>query len=83
VFPNPVRPGYAGQVGITGLPQDAIVKITDISGALVFQTKAAGGMVAWDLKDLKGRRVRSGVYLAFSASPDGRQSCLSKIAVVN
>jgi hypothetical protein len=40
-------------------------------------------MVAWDLKDLKGRRVRSGVYLAFSASPDGRQSCLSKIAVVN
>jgi hypothetical protein len=83
VFPNPVRPGYAGQVGITGLPQDAIVKITDISGALVFQTKAAGGMVAWDLKDLKGRRVRSGVYLAFSASPDGRQSCLTKIAVVN
>jgi hypothetical protein len=78
-----VRPGFAGQVGISGLPQQAIVKITDITGTLVYQTKAAGGMVAWDLKDLKGRRVKSGVYLAFSASPDGRQSCLAKIAVVN
>jgi ligand-binding sensor domain-containing protein len=83
VFPNPVRPGFAGQVGLSGLPQNAIVKITDITGTLVFQTTAAGGMVAWDLKDLKGRRVRTGVYLAFSASPDGRQSCISKIAVVN
>jgi ligand-binding sensor domain-containing protein len=83
VFPNPVRPGYAGQVGLSGLPQNAIVKITDITGGLVFQTKAAGGMATWDLKDLQGRRVRSGVYLAFSASPDGRQSCLSKIAVIN
>jgi hypothetical protein len=83
VFPNPVRPGFTGQVGLSGLPQDALVKITDITGALVFETKAMGGMVAWDLKDLKGRRVKSGVYLAFSASPDGRQSCLSKIAVIN
>lgn len=83
VFPNPVPPGYAGQVGLSALPQQAFVKITDITGTLVFQAQAAGGMVTWDLKDLKGRRVRSGVYLAFSASPDGRQSCISKIAVIN
>ncbi|MGV3502119.1 MAG: hypothetical protein ACO1O1_00315 [Adhaeribacter sp.] len=83
VFPNPVRPGYTGLVGLSGLPNQATVKITDVTGTLVYQAQAAGGMVAWDLKDLRGRRVRSGVYLAFSASPDGRQTCLSKIAVIN
>jgi ligand-binding sensor domain-containing protein len=83
VFPNPVRPGFSGLVGISGLPRDAVVKITDSSGTLVYQAIAAGGMVAWDLKDGNGNRVKTGVYLAFSASPDGRQSCLSKIAVVN
>ncbi|MGV3640288.1 MAG: two-component regulator propeller domain-containing protein, partial [Adhaeribacter sp.] len=76
VFPNPVRPGYTGQVGLSGLPNQATVRITDITGTLVYQTRAAGGMVSWDLKDQQGRRVRSGVYLAFSASPDGRQACL-------
>lgn len=83
VFPNPVRPGYAGPVGLSGLPQDAVVKITDSSGTLVFQGKANGGTITWDLKDLQGRRVRSGVYLALSATPDGSQHCLSKIAVIN
>ena len=82
VYPNPVRPGYTGLVGISGLPNNAQVKITDITGTLVYQTQATGGTVAWDLKDLKGKRVKTGVYLAFSAYTDGRQACISKIAVV-
>jgi len=82
VYPNPVRPGYTGLVGISGLPNNAQVKITDITGTLVFQTQATGGTVAWDLKDLKGKRVKTGVYLAFSANQAGSQACISKIAVV-
>jgi hypothetical protein len=82
VFPNPVRPGYTGLVGISGLPNQAQVKITDITGTLVFQTQANGGTIAWDLKDLKGKRVKTGVYLAFSATTNGSQTCISKIAVV-
>jgi len=82
VYPNPVRPGYTGLVGISGLPNNAQVKITDITGTLVFQTQATGGTVAWDLKDLKGKRVKTGVYLALSANTDGSQACISKIAVV-
>ena len=38
VFPNPVHPGYDCLITITGLISDAIVKITDISGNLIYQT---------------------------------------------
>jgi hypothetical protein len=82
VYPNPVRPGYTGLVGISGLPNNAVVKITDIAGTLVYQAQATGGTLAWDLRAGNGKRVKAGVYLAFSATPDGSQSCISKIAVV-
>ncbi|WP_026461767.1 two-component regulator propeller domain-containing protein [Adhaeribacter aquaticus] len=82
VFPNPVRPGYTGLLGLSNLPNNAVVKITDIAGNLVYQAKAAGGTMAWDLKDVTGNRVKAGVYLAYSATADGSQSCISKIAVV-
>ncbi|KAA5539515.1 type IX secretion system anionic LPS delivery protein PorZ [Adhaeribacter rhizoryzae] len=82
VFPNPVRPGYTGLVGISGLANNALVKITDVTGNLVYQAQATGGTLAWDLRDAKGKRVKSGVYLAFSSTPDDKQSCTSKIAVI-
>ncbi|CAA9255379.1 MAG: Immunoreactive 84kD antigen PG93 [uncultured Adhaeribacter sp.] len=82
VFPNPVRPEYDGLVGISGLPNNARVKITDSVGHLVYETQAAGGTVAWNTRDVKGRRVKTGVYLVFSSSADGRESCISKVAVV-
>ncbi|GEO05327.1 ABC transporter substrate-binding protein [Adhaeribacter aerolatus] len=82
VYPNPVRPGYTGLVGISGLPNNALVKITDTAGNLVYQAHATGGTLAWDLRDGNGKRVKSGVYLAFSASANGKQSCTSKIAVI-
>ncbi|QNF32941.1 hypothetical protein HUW51_09425 [Adhaeribacter swui] len=83
VFPNPVRPEYDGLVGISGLPNNAHVKITDSAGRLVYETKAAGGTVAWNTRNGAGKRVKTGVYLVFSATPDGSQSCVSKIAVID
>ena len=82
VFPNPVRPEYDGLVGISGLPNNANVKITDSAGRLVYETKAAGGTVAWNTRDVNGRRVNTGVYLVFSSSPDGSQKCVSKVAII-
>jgi ligand-binding sensor domain-containing protein len=67
-FPNPVRPGYEGPISVRGLGRDAIVKITDINGVLVFQTKALGGQANWDGRDYTGRRAAPGVYLVFSTS---------------
>ncbi|PJJ47773.1 type IX secretion system anionic LPS delivery protein PorZ [Hymenobacter chitinivorans] len=82
VSPNPVRTDFTGQVGISGLANNGLVKITDVTGKLVYQTKANGGTVVWDLADYNGRKVQSGVYLLLSSDADGKNGCISKIAVV-
>lgn len=68
VFPNPVRPDFQGTIAINGLVRDADVKITDISGRLVYETKAEGGQATWNGRDYNGIKVASGVYLVFSTS---------------
>jgi hypothetical protein len=76
VFPNPVPPGYGGTIAIRGLVNNAIVKITEPDGRLVYQTRALGGQAVWDGKDYKGRRISSGVYLIL-VSDDGRKENLA------
>lgn len=83
IFPNPVTNQFNGQVGISGLVTDAIVKITDVSGKLVWQATANGGSVAWNVQDYNGRRAATGMYLVFCISQDGTESMVGKIAVVN
>jgi len=83
IFPNPVDREFNGQVGISGLLRNAVVKISDIRGALVVEIKAAGGTAVWDVNDYQGRRVESGVYLVFSSSEDGTETFIGKIAVIN
>ncbi len=83
IFPNPVPAGFDGQVGIEGLVTNANVKITTISGTLVRNLEAEGGTAAWDVKDYNGSRVGTGVYLVFSASEDGSQTFIAKVAVIN
>jgi hypothetical protein len=83
VFPNPVQPDFVGTVGIAGLVNDAYVKITDVAGHLVYSTRANGGTVTWNLTDAAGRRVRSGVYLVLTSDADGKNSCVSKVAVLS
>lgn len=82
-FPNPVRDDFSGNVTITGLLRDTNVKITDVSGNLVFETTSTGGQASWDLKTFNGRRVTTGVYLVFCTSADGLQSCTTKILVIS
>ena len=76
VFPNPVPPGYGGMIAIRGLVNNAIVKITEMDGRLVHQTRALGGQAVWDGKDYRGRRISSGVYLVL-VSDDGRKENLA------
>ncbi|SHL19900.1 type IX secretion system anionic LPS delivery protein PorZ [Hymenobacter psychrotolerans] len=82
VTPNPVRTNFMGQVGVSGLANNGIVKITDVTGKLVYQTTATGGTVVWNLADYNGRKVQSGVYLVLSTDAEGKNGCVSKIAVV-
>ena len=83
VSPNPVRPEFVGTVGISGVANNAEVKITDLAGHLVFSTRASGGTVTWNLADVAGRRVHSGVYLVLTSDANGKNTCVSKVAVIS
>lgn len=72
VFPNPVPPGFSGTIAIRGLVNNAIVKITELDGRLVYQTRALGGQAVWDGRNYKGQRISSGAYLVL-VSDDGRK----------
>ena len=81
-YPNPVRPEHRDKVTITGLMDNSIVKITDLNGNLVYQTKSLGGQAIWNCRNTKGVRVASGVYLVLSATEDSKESIVTKIAVI-
>jgi hypothetical protein len=85
-WPNPVRPDYDGPIAIRGLVEDAVVKITDVTGQVLFETRSLGGQAIWDGKDLDGQQAETGVYLVFSTGPsDGINSpdaLVTKILVV-
>ena len=82
-YPNPVRPNYEGIIAIRGLVKNADVKITDISGNLIYSTQAEGGQATWNGKNFEGRRAQTGVYLVFSSGEDGSQTNVTKILFIN
>jgi len=82
IYPNPVRPEYKGPVFISNLVTESNVKITDISGALIWEIQAQGGQVIWDGNNLNGQRVNTGVYLIFVTDPDGTQKKAGKVLFV-
>jgi hypothetical protein len=53
VFPNPAPSGYSGTIAIRGLENNMIVKITELDGKLVYQTRALGGQTVWDGRNYK------------------------------
>ena len=83
VFPNPVPKNHEGLIAIRGLATDVSVKITDVSGLLVFETRSLGGQAVWDGRDYRGNRVRSGVYLIWTVdTQSGGQSLATKVIVL-
>lgn len=81
-YPNPVRPGFKGNVVIKNIPNRASVKITDVTGNLIYETKAQGGIIEWNTKNSKGKEVASGVYIVLMTNDDGTETKTIKIAVV-
>lgn len=82
VYPNPVRPEFVGTVKISGLIDDANIKITDIEGNLVYETTSEGGTIEWDTKAFGKYRVASGVYMIFIASEDGSETTVKKVMII-
>ncbi len=83
VFPNPVPPGFTGTIAIRGLVDNAIVKITELNGRLVYQTRALGGQAVWNGNDYRGQKIASGVYLVLVSDDGKTEKTAAKIVFVS
>lgn len=81
IYPNPVPANYSGMIAIRNLSNESDVRITDVSGQLVFKTKSLGGQAVWNGKDYLGRNAQSGVYLVFVVSKDGSKKQEGKFII--
>jgi ligand-binding sensor domain-containing protein len=82
-FPNPVRPDYTGLITVTGLVNNADVKITDVEGNVVFAGVSNGGTITWNGRLYSGERAATGVYMIFAANEDGSETKVTKLLFVN
>ena len=82
-YPNPVRPGYNGFVGIKGLVSNSLVRITTVDGAFVTQLISEGGQAVWDCTNINGEKVGPGVYLIFVSTKQGTDKFATKILIMN
>jgi len=83
VFPNPVPPGYSGTIAIRGMKENAIVKITELNGTLVYQTRSQGGQAVWNGTNYKGEKVASGFYLVLIRDDENTDKLATKIVIVS
>ncbi|UKN00144.1 hypothetical protein K6119_10400 [Paracrocinitomix mangrovi] len=83
VFPNPVRPDFGGPITIQGLGYESDVKITDVAGNVVYKSRSNGGTVIWDGNTVNGERVKTGVYLVWTARENGKGKNVAKVVVIN
>lgn len=83
VFPNPVPPGYGGTIAIRGLSANAIVKITELDGRLVYQTRALGGQAVWDGRNYKGQQISSGAYLVLVRDESDKERTATKLFFIS
>lgn len=81
-YPNPVRPDYTGLITITGLSFNADIKIVTSNGTLVNTGRSSSGSYTWDGRDLKGKKVASGIYMVETSTQTGEKGTVCKIAIV-
>ncbi len=83
IYPNPVGPEYNGPIAFRGLVENVIVKITELNGRLVFETRALGGQAIWNGKTYEGKKVASGMYLVFVRDELGNERGVGKVLITS
>ena len=81
IYPNPIAPNYNGPILIKNLMNNALVKITDLNGQLMMQTRALGGQAIWNGRDQYQHKVASGIYLVFVRDDMGYEKAVGKIMI--
>ena len=83
VYPNPVKPDYNGVIAVDGLTFNAEVKITTVTGQLVYSGRANGGLFTWNGRNQSGKRVSSGVYNIISTNAEGKKAIVNRITFIH
>ena len=83
IYPNPVPPGFSGTIAIRGLAANSFVKITELNGRLVYQTKALGGQAVWNGRDYTGKQIASGIYLVLVTDESRKEQAAGKIVFIS
>lgn len=83
IYPNPYRPNSVSDVmHFINMPAGARVKIYTFVGELVRELRAdVNGMAHWDGLNDAGRKVASGIYIAYVQSADKKSDKSFKIAL--
>jgi len=94
VYPNPYRPGSAGDYGdpalgegvvFNGLTARAAITIFTVAGERVtkLDEEDGDGVLVWDTKNDSGQKVASGVYVYFITNPDDKsQKAKGRFAIM-
>ena len=82
VYPNPVKPDFDGYVTITGLTEWSSIRIMSNSGRLVHMGTSNGGSYSWNLTDMNGNQVPSGIYHAIITNQENNKSESTSITVI-
>ena len=77
-----MRPKYDGMVTIDGLTERANVKITDITGNLVYEQVSEGGSIQWDTTAFGRHKVASGVYMILVTGEDAVETKVAKLMII-
>ena len=59
-----------------------MIKFATIDGTILYETRANGSMVSWDLIKFNGDRLLNGVYLVFVTDMDGSEKWVGKFAII-
>ena len=86
VYPNPVVISGTGngptQVTIEGLVDETSMSVVSALGNVVASLRTRGGRAVWDLRDVGGQLVPSGVYLVIAVGSNGEGTAFGKVAVI-
>ena len=73
----------SGTLKIKNLVDGSNLKITDISGNLVFETTVKGGTVYdWNMTAFGTHKIASGVYIIMVTAPDSEETAIEKVMIV-
>lgn len=82
VYPNPIRPGYTGDVHVTGLMFNSNVKIVNAAGKLVYEGTSIGGEFTWNCCYKNGKQCSSGIYFVLGTDEEGKKGACTKIMII-